>query len=342
MSTGETDAGRPVRSLEIRLGIPDGRGHPDYYPVVMLLVDGQQLLANSPGKKLYGNYLAWPPALLGGESVLLPLESAQRVVLWSEYSLCIAPVISVAGGLVAWSDFRHLEYDGEEPVIPAWQAGQGGPIDLPDIVFDEAQYTAEVRRAVAAREWESDSWRTALLLDDRIDGKQWTPREDDELELGSVEPQPPEAFLVTFWTMYDDPPVVVKLVPGPGTPEERAFQMADFLGSHEPEQWPVVAGDIKAALTAGTRRKAAEAALGGVPVTVLGWRVRLPDQIATGLQIKEAAMAAGVPIELDFWLVDVRSMSQTLDDDREITVTADTEFWCFPPGSKPLSERPGS
>jgi hypothetical protein len=55
----------------------------------------------------------------------------------------------------------------DPPVLELYpQASQ--PVDIPDLAFDREQYGAEVKRVAAAREWESNRWRTALLLDEYL------------------------------------------------------------------------------------------------------------------------------------------------------------------------------
>src|SRR5947207_7823149 len=67
-------------------------------------------------------------------------------------------------------------------------------------------------------------------------------------------------------------------------------------------------------------------------VTVNGQFVVLTTRKVTGLQIKEAAIAAGVPIQLDFVLSEVRPSGEQkiIPDDREITVKNGDEFWAIP------------
>ena len=69
-------------------------------------------------------------------------------------------------------------------------------------------------------------------------------------------------------------------------------------------------------------------------VTVNGQFVVLTTRKVTGLQIKEAAIAAGVPIQLDFVLSEVRPSGEQkiIPDDREITVK-------FPQGEMKFSGR---
>jgi hypothetical protein len=67
-------------------------------------------------------------------------------------------------------------------------------------------------------------------------------------------------------------------------------------------------------------------------VTVNGQFVVLTSRKVTGLQVKEAAIAAGVPIQLDFVLSEVRPSGEQkiIPDDREITVKSGDEFWAIP------------
>lgn len=262
----ERGGGLPVRRLDIRLGLPVGAGHPDYYPVVEFLVDGHELLAYAAAAHWLRSAVGFgaaPAEILGDEAVLLPSEPAQRVALYSEHSLSIAPLIAkvrgpaginqsandadvAPGDLVVWSDFRGVWYDRDEPVIPSGPMTDSWPLDIPDMAFGRAQYNAEVRRAVSERGWESDAWRTALLLDAFIRLSQWAPSED--LEVGGVVPQSMDSFLVTFWDVNLEHRFMVKLRPGPGTPRDRAKEMADYLLGHRPCRWPVVAGELPAGL----------------------------------------------------------------------------------------------
>ncbi len=67
-------------------------------------------------------------------------------------------------------------------------------------------------------------------------------------------------------------------------------------------------------------------------VTVNGQFVELVGHKMTGFQIKEAAIAAEVPIQLDFVLSEVKPSGEQkiIPDDREITVKTGDEFWAIP------------
>lgn len=66
-----------------------------------------------------------------------------------------------------------------------------------------------------------------------------------------------------------------------------------------------------------------------VTVKVNNKPVVLPRRRVTGLAIKEAAIARGVQIELDFILTleaHGHKLAETIDDDQTITVTEHSEF----------------
>jgi Multiubiquitin len=98
----------------------------------------------------------------------------------------------------------------------------------------------------------------------------------------------------------------------------------------------VLAGDMTAAQTDGDatevvgKTDAHEAH--EARVTVNGQFVVLTSRKVTGLRIKEAAITAGVPIQLDFVLSEVRPSGEQkiIPDDREIIVKSGDEFWAIP------------
>jgi hypothetical protein len=94
-----------------------------------------------------------------------------------------------------------------------------------------------------------------------------------------------------------------------------------------------VTGDMSAAQTDGDATEVADKQdAHEVRVTVNGQFVVLGSRKVTGLQIKETAIAAGVPIQLDFFLSEVRTSGEQkiIPDDREITVKSGDEFWAIP------------
>ncbi len=67
-------------------------------------------------------------------------------------------------------------------------------------------------------------------------------------------------------------------------------------------------------------------------ITVNGQFVVVPKEKLTGLEIKEAAIQAGVPIQVDFVLSEVRPSGEQkiIPDDREIPLKTGDEFWAIP------------
>jgi hypothetical protein len=69
-----------------------------------------------------------------------------------------------------------------------------------------------------------------------------------------------------------------------------------------------------------------------VRITVNGQFVVLAKHHVTGLEIKEAAIAAGVPIQPDFVLSEVLPSGEQriIPDDHEVEVKTGDEFWAIP------------
>jgi hypothetical protein len=205
------------------MGVPD-IGDDDYlYPVARLLIDGQDRLATS-GK--FG-HLPWPAhMLLTGNAPLLPAEPPRGVVVYIESPDPggLAPLISGVGDVVVWSAFQQAHEAGDDPLdfseVYSWS-----PLELPDLVFDARQYTAEVQRATAAREWESDAWQAALLLrtyllgDPLTSGDELTP--GDNWEVGFTQPDRGDGqhYRITNWTEDLQAEATVTLTAEPGPPQ---------------------------------------------------------------------------------------------------------------------------
>jgi hypothetical protein len=225
-----------IRQLEIRMGVPD-IGDEDYvYPVARLLIDGQDPLADI-GKS---GKVPWPAhQLLTDNAPLLPAELPRRVVVYAESPDPggLAPVIGGNGDVVVWSDFQDIFEVGDDPLefseVYSWS-----PLGLPDLVFDARQYTAEVRRATAARDWESDRWQTALLLRTYLREDRLTP--GDEWELGFAEPDSERArqYRITYWTEDLRTVATMSLTAEPRTPEQQARTMYNYLLTTPTARWP--------------------------------------------------------------------------------------------------------
>lgn len=68
-------------------------------------------------------------------------------------------------------------------------------------------------------------------------------------------------------------------------------------------------------------------------ITVNRKDVPMSDHRVTGLQVKEAAIAAGVDIELDFQLSIRRPNGrlEVIDDDEKVTINAESHFRAVAP-----------
>jgi len=69
-----------------------------------------------------------------------------------------------------------------------------------------------------------------------------------------------------------------------------------------------------------------------VSITVNDQAVTLPDKHATGLSIKQGAIEAGVPIQLDFVLSEVQpnGHQKIIPDEHPVSVKDGDHFWAIP------------
>ncbi len=150
-----------IRQLTLRLVMPD-EDWPDVYPVVSILIDGQQIL---PGADRCGYRGSPPAAILGTGAPLLPASIRRRIAVCGTPGCgYLAPVISAARGKVTWTDFWSFVDLDDPPFVRSDEVAsgwQGHRLDFPDLTFDADQYTDEVQRISAEPEWESDRWGTA-------------------------------------------------------------------------------------------------------------------------------------------------------------------------------------
>lgn len=147
----------------------------------------------------------------------------------------LAPQIRGQGGVVAWSDFHTVCEPADDPLDMS-QAWDWSPVPLPDLAFDARQYTAEVQRATAAREWDSAPWQTALLLLACLRDEPLTP--GHQWDLGFTEPdrEHPGRYRVTYWTADLHAVTTVSLTTGPRTAGHGRPGCATALGR---ERWQV-------------------------------------------------------------------------------------------------------
>lgn len=127
-------------------------------------------------------------------------------------------------------------------VTPTTDSEPDGGRVLPfrELIFDGEQYHAEVERASQDRSWETVPRHTARLLRDYLD------EEDEYLatlgwQRGWVAPHPREAGAVQVSLLdREGRQIVVSLSAArPGSPSQRAGEMAHSLLATPPENWPI-------------------------------------------------------------------------------------------------------
>jgi hypothetical protein len=231
------DAARPIRRLDIRVGVPDV-GDDDYaYPVARLLIDGHDVLAAVGTSQ----YVPWPAHEMLTEDAPLLAADLPRCILYvqSPDPCGLAARISSDGEVVAWNDFQHICEAGDDP-LDLQHAYSLSPVAFPDLIFDARQYTAEVNRATAKREWESDSWKTAVLLHAYLRDYALTPGEEWEGGLAEPDGEYPQRYRITYWTEDLQTVATVSLTAAPGTPEHQARTMHDYLRATPTARWPII------------------------------------------------------------------------------------------------------
>jgi hypothetical protein len=153
-----------IAVLELRVERYGANGHPDY-PVVTILIDGQETLARHGGHGYKG---FGPTQILGAQSPLLPRDAPRRIAVYGcccgiTRCGCVAPLIARRGDQVTWTDFR--DFTGVYYGAATEASPEGGvPLPFPDLVFDARRYRAEIERAAADRSWQTPDWQAADLL----------------------------------------------------------------------------------------------------------------------------------------------------------------------------------
>jgi hypothetical protein len=233
-----------ARRLGLQVAYPPWPLDADF-PGVRLLVDDLDLLRWAG---LEDRYVGVTPAgLLGADSDLLPSSPPRRVVLYftgtpDPAERCLTAEIRLDGDRVVLAGLREsLVNTGDSDQIEVdRQTVDSWPLGLPDIEFDREQYLAEVHQAIDRREWESDDWQTAGLLEDYLrncrlhEVSDWFPdyaqpagRHGSDFHISLSDPDDRNAVVVAVTTM-------------PGTPDQRARAMASQLLATPASQWPVI------------------------------------------------------------------------------------------------------
>lgn len=232
-----SDLGNAPHRLDLRFG--QGVAARADYPVVTILVDGEDVLATRgrPG------YIGFDPEqMLGPDWPLLPTRPPRRVALYRcrcGEAGCgvVAPMILTRGDLVVWSDFRDFTGVYDKPIVDQ-DPDEGERIKLSRISFDGAQYRDEVRRASSDRSWETPSRETARLLSTYLDPEADHFRERGlHLTWAAPHPTQADAIEVSFRDAADRQLLVV-VTAAPGPPADRAGEMVDFLLRTAAAEWP--------------------------------------------------------------------------------------------------------
>jgi hypothetical protein len=127
--------------------------HPAEGPRLTVLVDGVDVIGAATG------HVGWhPDAVLSADSPFLPSRPGDRIAIYTcacPLSGCgvVAPMMRKIVGQLWWMDFR--EYTGvfDQPRPAGEVPDTGKRLPVPTLIFDDAQYRAEVARAVADESW---------------------------------------------------------------------------------------------------------------------------------------------------------------------------------------------
>jgi hypothetical protein len=238
---GNRTAPVPVRHFGLRFDHPADQ--PEDYPVVTILIDGQDSLALArPGYQGFD-----PDDILGAESPLLPVKPGRRVAVYR--CSCgepgcgvIAPRITHrTDGHIIWTDFRDYTGVFAGPTV-ADEPGGGDHIRQASLLFDAQQYTAEVARANADRSWESERRCTARLLRQTLAASRHVLLEAG-YNLHWVGPMPNDDKICEISLTRRTPTrdqLLLELTAPAGTPAQRAQAMADLLLGTPTAQWPTM------------------------------------------------------------------------------------------------------
>lgn len=231
-----------VRRIDLRFDVPAGQ--PADYPVVTVLIDGEDLLTSTrPGFAGFG-----PEEMLGPDSPLLPAHPWRRVAVYrcscgiAGCGVIAPPIINRTDGRIVWTDFRDYTGVFDGPTVESDPDG-GHELNQRDLVFDARQYAAEVGRASADRTWESARRLTARLLKaDLIDANEVLAAAGYELDWVSPMWQVDEVWELSLSTgprgIGDRQQLLLELTTPPGEPADRAHAMAARLLALPAIEWP--------------------------------------------------------------------------------------------------------
>lgn len=228
-----------MATSEIRLRVDTPYRNRPNNPIVTVLVDGQEFLPES----LHGEYMGFDPReILGPDQPLMPTTPARRVAVYrcscgEPGCGCVAPVISEEGRVVIWSDFQDFTGVYGAPLTEGEATG-GHDLGLRRIVFDAAQYRAEVERAHRDLSWETQARTTARLLRESLETD--TGLEQQGYKVGWVSPKwdDSDSFELSLRDAQGSQ-ILVALTPKPGPPEQQSREMAETMLHTEPSEWSI-------------------------------------------------------------------------------------------------------
>lgn len=220
------------------------------FPGVRLIVDDLDLLTWARREDRYVGIE--PAGMLGAASDLLPVVPPRRVMLYftgtpDPAEPCLTALVRLRGDRVIWADVREslvntgdFDASGDDDIDVDRHTVDSWPLGVPDIVFDRQQYLAEVRQAIGDREWESEHWHTAELLNDYLRRSRLHEVTGWFADYAQPAGRDGRDFQVALSDHSDRTAVLVALTAGPGTPEQRAQTMASRLLITPVSQWPVI------------------------------------------------------------------------------------------------------
>jgi hypothetical protein len=153
-----------IRRLDLRVDAVDD--DPDDF-VVTVLVDGVALFERPGDNGRIGPY---------PDEFTLPTPSSSAVRTLLATCACrnrgcedLSAIVTIGEDVVSWTDLRVFTGWDDDQSLAEAPLEYGTPADLPDILFDRAQYLAELQRFSADRSWWTPRYtavRVAVALHD--------------------------------------------------------------------------------------------------------------------------------------------------------------------------------
>jgi hypothetical protein len=230
-------------------------------PTLSMLIDGRPVF-ESVNKSGYQGFD--PATMLWDTDALSVTESARRVAMYR--CSCgepgcgvVAPLVSLEGDLVRWSDFRDYTGVFSEPTLDPEQESEylgtnhGHHLPMDDFSFDRVAYESAVKRARLDHSWESPERVTARIVSDALRADQETfaaegrrvgwvayPWWKEARSGWMVETRRrfPDGHVVTWEDDIEQ--AVAEVSTAPASPDDQAADILRKLRSVPIKQWPEV------------------------------------------------------------------------------------------------------